>query len=318
MNDSARAPAAGLQLPLVSVVVVNFNYAAYLRQAVEFVIAQTYPSIECIIVDDCSTDDSMEVIDGLKRDFPGLKLLVNEKNSGQSVSVLNGFQHAEGAYVIFLDADDYLFPDCVAAHTRSHLSLRLAVGVTSVDMVQLTDGRFVTTTSQGFAEFVRSGQGLGQNIFRPFDQPFTATEEFSRVAVDASVLHYVHPRNAKYWPWSPTSGNCFRRDALNLIITNEKFPSLRSCTDIYLLRGVAALTGSVPIDHPLAAYRLHGKNDFIQNATVHRIRVYNTRYLEKRSSVAMAMIIDHVIENSETLARRLEVAKLPDRGSQRA
>jgi glycosyltransferase involved in cell wall biosynthesis len=308
--ETARRPIAerqpAIDLPLVSVVITNFNYGAYIRQAVESVMTQTYPTIECIIVDDCSTDDSIEVIRELKQDFPSLRVLLNEKNSGQSISVLNGFRQAGGAYVIFLDADDYLFPDCVSAHIRAHLSLRVAVGVTSVDMVQLLDGRFVTTTSQGFSEFVRSGVGLGQNIFRAFDHPFPATGDFSRVTIEENSLHYVHPSNAQFWPWSPTSGNCFRREALDLIMNNERFTTLRSCTDIYLLRGVAALTGSVLIDHPLAAYRLHGSNDFIKTATIHRIRVYSPDYLEQRSAIAMAMIIDHIIENAASLAHRLE------------
>ena len=47
-----------VELPLVSVIIINYNYGRFLRQAVDSVIGQTYPHVECIIVDNASTDES--------------------------------------------------------------------------------------------------------------------------------------------------------------------------------------------------------------------------------------------------------------------
>lgn len=135
-QEEARAPNALAAIrPLVSIVVTNYNYAAFLEQAVASVMAQTYSNIECVIVDDCSTDENPSVIARLKARYPKLRTVVNETNGGQSVSCLEGFERTRGAYVIFLDADDYLLPDCVETHIRAHLSLRIPVGFTSLDMI---------------------------------------------------------------------------------------------------------------------------------------------------------------------------------------
>ena len=75
-------------------------------------------------------------------------------------------------------------------------------------------------------------------------------------------VHLVEACDAGDWMWAPTTGNCFRRDALQLFLNNEDLATLRSCTDAYLLRGVNVVTGSVVIDRPLGVYRLHGMNAF--------------------------------------------------------
>lgn len=60
-REKSRAPATPekrFSLPLVSVIITNFNYGRYLRDAIDSVRAQSYPNVECIIVDDASTDES--------------------------------------------------------------------------------------------------------------------------------------------------------------------------------------------------------------------------------------------------------------------
>lgn len=97
----------------VSVIVPNYNYARFLKKRIKTILRQTYPIYELIILDDCSTDASAQVIKGivasLKVRRPDLRVrfVNNEKNSGKSiVQWRKGFELAEGDYVWIAEADD--------------------------------------------------------------------------------------------------------------------------------------------------------------------------------------------------------------------
>jgi glycosyltransferase involved in cell wall biosynthesis len=126
-------------LPLVSVIIVNYNYGRFLKQAADSVFEQTFPNIECIIVDNASTDCSAGVLLDISRQYPGAKIVRWTENGGQSLAVKEGFEASSGEYVVFLDADDYLLSAFVETHLFVHLSLRIPVGFSSGDMIQAVD-----------------------------------------------------------------------------------------------------------------------------------------------------------------------------------
>ena len=86
----------------ISVIISNYNTANYISKAIESVLNQTYTNIEIIVVDDCSTDDSVSIISK----YP-VKLIKNTINLGCGVSRKVGIAQATGDYLIFLDSDDY-------------------------------------------------------------------------------------------------------------------------------------------------------------------------------------------------------------------
>ena len=96
------------QTPLVSVVIPCFNQAHYLGEAIESVIAQTYPAVEIIVVDDGSPDDPEAVVS----QYPGVRL-IRQSNRGVSAARNSGLQASRGEYLVFLDADDRLLPDAL-------------------------------------------------------------------------------------------------------------------------------------------------------------------------------------------------------------
>src|SRR5438270_13950317 len=108
-------------LPLVSLVIVNYNYGRFLKQAAESVFEQTYPNIECIIVDNASTDCSAGVLLDISREYADAKILRRKDPGGQSLASKEGFAASSGEYVIFVDADDYLLASCVETHVFVHL-----------------------------------------------------------------------------------------------------------------------------------------------------------------------------------------------------
>lgn len=95
---------------LVSVVVPNYNCGRFLAEALESVLAQTYPAVEVIVVDDGSTDDSAEVL----ARYDGRVRVLRQPNQGVSAARNYGIRESRGEFVAFLDADDLWHPEKLA------------------------------------------------------------------------------------------------------------------------------------------------------------------------------------------------------------
>jgi glycosyltransferase involved in cell wall biosynthesis len=293
-------------LPLVSVIIVNYNYGHYLREAFDSVAAQTYPNIECIIVDNASTDESADVLQEIERHFPGAKILRRKENGGQSLAAQEGLKASSGEYVVFVDADDYLLDSFVETHVFVHLSLRVPVGFSSSDMFQAVGPRLVVGTIAYMSDFIRSGRGHRPSLLRRIDE--AAPQVWNLPGPGPSIetqAHLVEPSDSGGWMWAPTSGNCFRRDALQLVMDNEDLASLRSCTDSYLLRSVNVITGSVVIDRPLGVYRLHGRNVFSKHPHLNGVVSYDRGGPSDHNQTGRKLIIDHLIANAEIFVEKM-------------
>ena len=94
--------------PKVSVIVATHNRADLLTRAVDSVLAQTYGNYELVIVDDCSLDDTQDVIGGFSD--PRIRSFRHDRNRGKSAAVNTGIAHALGEYIGFLDDDDEWLP----------------------------------------------------------------------------------------------------------------------------------------------------------------------------------------------------------------
>lgn len=101
---------------LVSIIMPSYNTAEYISDSIKSIQEQTYPYWELIIVDDCSTDNSMEVIRSFNE--PRIKLLKNEKNSGAAVSRNYALREARGKWIAFLDSDDTWVPEKLEKQIR--------------------------------------------------------------------------------------------------------------------------------------------------------------------------------------------------------
>lgn len=94
--------------PLVSVICLCYNQGAYVQQALQSVISQTYPSVELIIADDASTDGSRAIIERFAQDHPHTQLILNDDNQGNCQTFNKALALAKGKYIIDLAADDVL------------------------------------------------------------------------------------------------------------------------------------------------------------------------------------------------------------------
>lgn len=97
--------------PLVSIVIPLFNKLNWIPQTIASVANQTYKNWECIIVDDGSTDGSLELVTSLTERYPGTWRILRQANSGQSLARNRGLEDSTGEYVALLDADDIWFTE---------------------------------------------------------------------------------------------------------------------------------------------------------------------------------------------------------------
>ena len=99
---------------LVSVIVPIYNVGEYLPRCVDSLVAQTYPELEILLVDDCSTDNSLQVAQEYAQRYPGkCRLVQRPHNGGLSAARNSGIAAASGQWLTFVDSDDWVTPDYV-------------------------------------------------------------------------------------------------------------------------------------------------------------------------------------------------------------
>lgn len=118
----------------ISVIMASYNYAEYIRAAIESVINQTFKEWELIIVDDCSTDDSVNVIKSYLYD-DRIKLYINEENLGLAGTLQKGISKAQGEWIAFLESDDIFFPNSLEEKYKA-VSSGADIIFTGVEMFQ--------------------------------------------------------------------------------------------------------------------------------------------------------------------------------------
>lgn len=218
--------------PLVSIIINNYNYGRFVRQAIESALAQTYPNVEVIIVDDGSQDESREVI----REYANRATVVLKANGGQASAFNAGIARARGAYTLLLDSDDYLFPDavqaCVEAFPRGYARIYFRLNL--VD----ESGSPISSDSPAARFELVDGDILGR-------------------AKDAESV-FLGP---------PTSGNFFDTAVLkaSLPVPEVEF---RICADAFVLLKTCAMGSVRGLDRSLGAYRIHGSNAFSQKTAL--------------------------------------------------
>jgi glycosyltransferase involved in cell wall biosynthesis len=101
-------------IPLISVCIPTFNCAQYLSQAIASVLMQNYQNIEIVIVDNCSTDETVALVEGvIKNSNRVIRFYKNDQNIGLVGNLNRCLEYSRGEYIKFLMADDMLQPSCL-------------------------------------------------------------------------------------------------------------------------------------------------------------------------------------------------------------
>ncbi|QAY95576.1 hypothetical protein CWB41_07355 [Methylovirgula ligni] len=301
-----------IQAPLVSIIVINHNYGRFLDECLMSIAHQTYPYIECIVFDNASSDNSRSVLAAAERKYAeedgrSLFVIFSETNLDQTPGAVEAFKYANGSYIIFFDADDYMLPTCVEAHIRTMLSLRIPVGATCVDYFMSRDDELVTSTSTAGFSQAATDPGGGEPLIRSTIALPQTSKTGAELNLQPSELHAI-ARTRRDWPWSGTCGLCFRRETIEILF--RRTPQIKQQLDAYLIGGVNCLTGSVLIDRPLVVYRHHGANAFAQHPYLANFRMYDPKAQRVAASITADEIVKTFVAVSDELAKRLEWAGL--------
>lgn len=109
-------------MPKVSIIIPVYNVESYIERCMHSVMRQTFSDIECILVDDCGTDNSIAIAEKMILHYYGpitFRILHHDINRGLSASRNTGICEAKGEYLFFLDSDDWISPDCISLMVKS-------------------------------------------------------------------------------------------------------------------------------------------------------------------------------------------------------
>lgn len=118
-------------LPLVTVIISSYNHAQYIEETIKSVINQTYQHIELLVIDDGSTDNSVDLLTTLQKEF-GFDLLIQE-NKGLSRTLNEAIDRAKGEYIIPFGSDDIMLPERITTQI-AYITDKPEVGICAGNM----------------------------------------------------------------------------------------------------------------------------------------------------------------------------------------
>jgi glycosyltransferase involved in cell wall biosynthesis len=207
----------------VSVVINNYNYGRYLKDAIDSALNQTESAREIVVVDDGSTDDSRAILES----YGDLIFPVFQENGGQRKAYNSGFRVTSGDLILFLDADDILDSTVVeeisrawkAGASKLHFPLRVASSMSEEESLP-----------------IMPQDGLPEGDLLP------------------AML------SNGYYLSSPGSGNVYSRDFLKEILPMPE--SSKYCADTITIFSAPFYGNILAIHHPLGIYRVHAGNGY--------------------------------------------------------
>ncbi|ASG04743.1 glycosyltransferase family 2 protein [Vibrio anguillarum] len=130
--------------PLVSIITPSYNCSRQIHKTISSVINQSFLDWEMIIVDDCSTDNSCNIIEELIKDEPRIKLLKRKWNAGPAIARNVAIENARGRYIAFLDSDDQWHVEKLAKQIDFMRDNNVTLSYTAYDKYD-DNGKYLST-----------------------------------------------------------------------------------------------------------------------------------------------------------------------------
>lgn len=238
--------------PKVSVIITCYNLGRFLAEAIQSVRRQTYKNFEIIVVDDCSSDNTKEVLENIQ-DKENLKIIYLEKNSGQFGAFLEGLKVSSGQFVVMLDADDILLPDFLSVSLDVHM--KTSVAFTSSSQFEIDENSTIMSLNSNASPMFKN-KGFEDKI-KTLDEIF----DLSRLGENYEVkVLDIKKYPFGSWNWNPTSSALMRRAPLEYFLRYKTPQDWRKGADKIVFSFLHLIGGSATISAPLMAYRRHNTN----------------------------------------------------------
>ncbi len=243
----------------VSFVVTSYNYEKFIEEMLNSIKNQTFQNFEIIVVDDFSTDNSVEKINNFINNNPDLKvkLIIHDKNQGQLKASLTGLSEATGEFVCFIDSDDVLENDYAEKLLKAHS--KIDVGFISCNCIEIDEFGNIKNNKE---------QSLKIKKLNLLTSPFGA------------------------WHWSPMSSAMFRKSNLEIVKDYENTDDWRICPDKFLFNFIHLTNGSAIFGENLVKKRVHSNNAGKFNRT--KLNFENNKKIRK---CTLDFIKKHISKN---------------------
>jgi len=155
----------------ISIIVPIYNVSEYIIRCIDSVINQTYQNIECILVDDCSPDDSVKLAKQRLELYEGVidfKIIHHEQNKGPSVARNTGTFASTGEYLYYLDSDDEITPDCIetlVALLEKYPNVEIAQGNMQTIPEPAKEDDWRNLLYKNFPEYVDSNDWIKEHFY---------------------------------------------------------------------------------------------------------------------------------------------------------
>ena len=217
--------------------VPNFNDSIFIRNCLLSIINQTVKPFEVIILDDLSTDDSVNIIKSLIRDQPNMRLILNSQRLGPTENSNKGLSLVKTEYVIFLSANDYFYNDLLR-------------------ILELASNEYPTA-------------GIISGLIDLVDEKGLFIESYQSPLISFKQL-YISPEDSiknlhSLGTWM--TGQTMLYKTKNLIAVGGFDPQLGGLTDLFASYQIASTNGAVFIPKYLAVMRSH-KDGFLINSLI--------------------------------------------------
>ena len=123
--------------PLISIIIPVYNSEKFILKTLQSIIDQNYPNWEAICIDDCSSDESVILIEKLMKKDERIKLIKNELNYGPAKSRNIGLHYSKGEYITFLDSDDFWNKNKLKLQYEFMIKKDIDFSFTAYDLVNL-------------------------------------------------------------------------------------------------------------------------------------------------------------------------------------
>ncbi len=156
---------------LVSAIVTSYNHSEYLKERMDSLINQTYQNLEILVIDDCSTDGSLEVLRGYES-HPKVKLIIREMNAGWVMASNQGVDVSRGEFIIFANCDDFCEPQMLEKLVES-IRKNPTVGISycrskMIDQSGKLLGDDFLIRERAFRNFCKTDTLVPKNLFSKF------------------------------------------------------------------------------------------------------------------------------------------------------
>jgi glycosyltransferase involved in cell wall biosynthesis len=210
----------------LSIVMANYNYGQYIPDAINAILNQSRLPDEFIIIDDASTDNSVEIILNQIKNFPFVKLIQHKKNTGVIDLINEGIHIAKGDYLYLAASDDFISPEFIEK---------------MMDFIDINNNISICTSIPGFF----NSNDKSKIYFYPFYEKkeciFTRNESI-KVFNSSSF-------------WIPSHATIFKREYA--LLYNGYNRKLKHYSDWYLNIKIALNHGMAYVPEPIAAMRIH-------------------------------------------------------------